>query len=447
MDKASPSGGWRARPGSSMAAAVLAARCLPALCGVPAGLSWSRQLSLHTFPAASVLTLKTSLSSAPVSSWGRRDSRWDASLSHALQTQCWVSPPCSLPGQQHRPYSFFTKLTADELWKGALAETGAGARKGRGKRTKKKKRKDLNRGQIIGEGRSGFLWPGLNVPLMRNGAVQTIGQRSKEEQAKVEADMLQQREEWDRKRKMKVTRERGWSGNTWGGVSLGPPDPGPNGETYEDFDTRILEVRNVFNMTAKEGRKRSVRVLVAVGNGNGAAGFAVGKATERIDAFRKAKNKAIHYLHYIERYEDHTIFHDISLRFKRTHIRMKKQPRGYGLHCHRAIITICRLIGIKDMYAKVSGSVNMLNLTRGLFHALSHQETHQQLADKKGLHVVEFREECGPLPIVVASPQGPLRKDPEPEDEVPNTKLDWKEVKAAQGMQRSVWSNVKRAAT
>ena len=43
-------------------------------------------------------------------------------------------------------------VTADELWKGALAETGAGARKGRGKRTKKKRRKDLNRGQIIGEG-------------------------------------------------------------------------------------------------------------------------------------------------------------------------------------------------------------------------------------------------------------------------------------------------------
>lgn len=86
---------------------------------------------------------------------------------------------------------------------------------------------------------------------------------------------------------------------------------------------------------------------------------------------------------------------------------MKKQRKGYGLRCHRAIITICRLIGIKDMYAKVSGSVNMINLTRGLFYGLSRQETHQQLADKKGLHVVEIREECGPLPIVVASPGGP----------------------------------------
>ncbi|XP_077884021.1 uncharacterized protein LOC144368940 [Ictidomys tridecemlineatus] len=110
----------------------------------------------------------------------------------------------------------------------------------------------------------------------------------------------------------------------------------------------------------------------------------------------------------------------------------------YGLRCHRAIITICRLIGIKDMYAEVSGSVNMLNLTWGLFHGLSRQETHQQLVDKKGLHVVEFREECGPLPILVASPRGALRKDPEPEEEVPNIRLDWEEVKAAQGMKRSI---------
>lgn len=28
---------------------------------------------------------------------------------------------------------------------------------------------------------------------------------------------------------MKVKRERGWTGNSWGGISLGPPDPGPNG--------------------------------------------------------------------------------------------------------------------------------------------------------------------------------------------------------------------------
>ena len=52
----------------------------------------------------------------------------------------------------------------------------------------------------------------------------------------------------------------------------------------------------------------------------------------------------------------------------------------------------------------------MLNLTRGLFQGLSRQETHQQLADKKSLQVGEFWEECGPLPIAVASPWGDLEK-------------------------------------
>uniref|UniRef100_A0A452R5T7 Small ribosomal subunit protein uS5m n=1 Tax=Ursus americanus TaxID=9643 RepID=A0A452R5T7_URSAM len=377
-----------------MAVAVRAAGYLPALCGVPAGHIWSRQLYRNTFPTASILALKTVRSNGPSSSLGTRDNHHFTSLTHALQTQCCISSPSNSMGQQYRSYSFFTKLTADELWKGALAETGAGARKGRGKRTKKKRKKDLNRGQIIGEGRRGFLWPGLNVPLMREGAVQPIAQRSKEDQEKVEADMVQQREEWDRKRKTKVKRERGWSGNTWGGVSLGPPDPGPSGETYDDFDTRVLEVRNVFNMTAKEGRKKSVRVLVVVGNGRGAAGNGVGRWGERIRSRLHAKNRAAHYLYYIERYEDHTIFHDISLRFKKTHIKMKKQPRGYGLRCHRAIITICRLIGIKDMYAKVSGSLNMLNLTRGLFHGLSRQVT-PPWALKQNLLTGAFFAACG----------------------------------------------------
>ncbi|KAG7492894.1 hypothetical protein MATL_G00019710 [Megalops atlanticus] len=346
--------------------------------------------------------------------------------------------------QQSRHSSFFNKLTADELWRGVLAETGAGAKRGRGKRTKRKLKKDLNRGQNIGEGRGGFLWPGLNAPVVRSGAVQRIGKRDQAQQEELQAERIRQRDEWDRRKKMRLKKERGWTGNSWGGISLGPPDPGPNGETYEDFDSRVIEVKSVFNMTAKEGRKRSISCLVAVGNGNGAAGFAIGKAADRTTALRKAKNRAVHYLYYIERYNNHTIYHDITSTFKRTTLRMKKQNKGYGLHCHRAVITICRLIGIEDMYAKVSGSTNLLNITRALFQGLANQETHQHRADKKQLHVVEFQAERGPLPCVVASPAGGTRQEPEPVDEIPNTKLDWDDVRAAQGMKRSVWANVKR---
>ncbi|KAI3363404.1 hypothetical protein L3Q82_012021 [Scortum barcoo] len=346
--------------------------------------------------------------------------------------------------QQTRNGSFFNKFTAEQLWRGVLAESGAGGRKGRGKRTKRKLKRDLNRGQNIGEGRGGFLWPGLNAPVIKEGTLQNMNRRSESEQQQMQSDLVRQRDEWERKRKMKVKRERGWTGNSWGGTSLGPPDPGPNGETYEDFDSRVIEVKSVFNMTAKEGRKRSISCLVAVGNGNGAAGFAVGKATDRNTALRKAKNRAIHYLYYIERYNNHTIYHDIESKFKRTTLRMKKQSEGYGLHCHRAVITLCKLIGIKDMYCKVEGSVNLLNVTRALFTGLATQETHQTLANKKQLHVVEYQAQRGPLPVVVASPKDGARPDPEAEDEIPNTRLHWDEVRAAQGSKRSIWAGVKR---
>ncbi|XP_055018585.1 28S ribosomal protein S5, mitochondrial [Boleophthalmus pectinirostris] len=346
--------------------------------------------------------------------------------------------------QQSRHGSFFNKLTADELWRGVLAETGAGARKGRGKRTKRKLKRDLNRGQSLGEGRGGFLWPGLNAPILKEGSIQHMARRGEAEQQVVQAELVRQRDEWEKKKRLKVKRERGWTGNSWGGISLGPPDPGPNGETYEDFDSRVIEVKSVFNMTAKEGRKRSISCLVAVGNGNGAAGFAVGKAADRNTALRKAKNRAIHFLYFIERFNNHTIYHDIDSKFKRTKLRMKKQNKGYGLHCHRAVITLCKLIGIEDMYCKVEGSVNLLNITRALFKGLADQETHQTLADKKQLHVVEFKSERGALPLVVASPRTGVRQEPQPEDEIPNTKLHWDDVRAAQGMKRSNWATVKR---
>ncbi|XP_026141383.1 small ribosomal subunit protein uS5m isoform X2 [Carassius auratus] len=367
-----------------------------------------------------------------------------AHLSHLASNRPPQYAPVVAALQQNRHSSFFNKLTADELWRGVLAESGAGARKGRGKRTKRKVKKDLNRGQNLGEGRAGYLWPGLNSPVYRDGSIQKPSQRGEAEQKEVTAALERQRDEWDKRRKTKIKRERGWTGYSWGGISLGPPDPGPNGETYEDFDSRVIEVKSVFNVTAKESRKRSISALVAVGNGNGAAGFALGKAADKNTALRKAKNRAMHYLYYIERYNNHTIYHDIESQFKRTTLRMNKQNKGYGLRCHRAVITLCKLIGIEDMYAKVDGSVNLLNITRALFHGLANQETHQNLADKKHLNVVEFRGEQGALPIVVARPQLGARKEPEVEDDVPNTRLHWADVKASQGVKRSVWAGVKR---
>jgi len=47
---------------------------------------------------------------------------------------------------------------------------------------------------------------------------------------------------------------------------------------------------------------------------------------------------------------------------------------GYGLRCHRALKTICELIGIKDLHCKVEGNTkNVKAITNAFFDALSNQ--------------------------------------------------------------------------
>ncbi|XP_002731451.1 small ribosomal subunit protein uS5m-like [Saccoglossus kowalevskii] len=358
-----------------------------------------------------------------------------ARLSQLHLTHRYVSEPSSTVYGvvtpmfvQCRHSSFFNTLTGDQLWKSVMADSGKASKKGRGKRGKKGARKNLNRGQYLGDGKISMEWPGLNAPVVKDNAPATI--RRKAADPNKEAELLRLRESWDKKKKRSSgLHERGWTSVSWGGRSVGPPDPVP-GCDFEDFDSRVIQVKRVFNMTATVGRKRSTFAVAVVGNANGAFGYAVGKSEDIMSALRKAKNSAAHCLYYCERYENHTLYHDVETRFKATRIRMKKQNKGYGLRCHRIIKEICKLAGITDLYARVYGSKNPLNICHAVFQGLASQETHQQIADRHRLHLVEFREECDNFPCVVASPQGgDVRDDIEIRDWDKEMPLEWKEIK------------------
>ncbi|XP_022257545.1 putative 28S ribosomal protein S5, mitochondrial [Limulus polyphemus] len=157
-------------------------------------------------------------------------------------------------------------------------------------------------------------------------------------------------------------------------------------------------MKTVFNMKANFGRTRRMSALCVTGNKNGLAGFALGKSPEGRAAMRKVRIYMLYRNFYFP------VFHDFYTCFGKTQIFVKKKPKGFGLVCHRAIKTICEIIGIKDLYAKVEGSTNINNLTKAFFLGLQNQKTHQQLAQEKGLHVVEYREERDNFPQVIASP-------------------------------------------
>lgn len=98
------------------------------------------------------------------------------------------------------------------------------------------------------------------------------------------------------------------------------------------------------------------------------------------------------------------IFHDFYCHFGKTKIFVYRKPEGFGLVCHRAIKTVCEVLGIKDLYAKCEGSPNMQHVVKAFFLGLLNQKRYDQMAESKGLHLVEFRKEYGDFPKVVASP-------------------------------------------
>lgn len=296
--------------------------------------------------------------------------------------------------------------------------SNAGKKRGRGKGAGKKIAKDLNRGQTIGVGTRNILWPGLNAPIIRG--KELVQQQNLPEDNEREKNLIKLRDSMGAFRIMKLSPiDRGWSGSRMPGRSIGPPDA-VGDETFEGFDTRVLENKIVFIMKGNLGRKRRYSVLTVTGNGKGLAGFALGKAPEVRTALRKSKNRAGQKLMNIELCDDHTVFHDFYCAFGKTKIFVSQKPEGYGLVCHRAIQTICKVVGIQNLYAKIEGSTNLQHIVKAFFIGLLQQKTHHQIAEEKQLHVVQIRNDYNGLPRVVASPSVCKTSDDIKRDEVMN---------------------------
>ncbi|KAK4884382.1 hypothetical protein RN001_000653 [Aquatica leii] len=298
--------------------------------------------------------------------------------------------------------NFYNKLPADALWKGITSVSNAGMKRGRGKRVSKRNIKDLNRGQIIGVGKANILWPGLTAPIIRG--KELVEQQQLPPDPDREKKLIEIRNQMGNIRPPKLSPlERGWSGAKMPGRSIGPPDP-IGEDNFHGFDTKVLELKTVFNMKGNFGRRRRISTFVITGNGHGLVGFATGKGIESKTALRKAKNRSGQKLMHIKIFREHTVFHDFFTQFGKTKIFVSQRPEGYGLVCHRAIRTICEVIGIKNLYAKIEGSTNVQHVVKAFLLGLLKQKTHEEIVEEKRLHLVEFSKENGYYPTVLASP-------------------------------------------
>lgn len=289
---------------------------------------------------------------------------------------------------------------SNDLWKSVLSVSSQGSKKGRGKG--KNAGKDLNIGQKIGDGKLQVLWPGLNTDIVVKNSkteMKIIG-----EDADREKKLKEIRDKMDKFKRFSVApHERGYTSSSLKGKSIGAP------VSYDDvdfagFDTKILDNKMVLVNKSILGKKKQCSVFVVTGNGNGVVGYGYGKGPSSAGAMRLAKIHASQRLLCVDRYEDRTLFHNFYEEFYFTKVYAEKMPAGYGLKCHRIIKSICEMIGIKDLYAKVEGSRNPKNIAKAFMSGLLNTKKYTDIAREKNLHVVEFKPESQYTPTILASP-------------------------------------------
>ncbi len=319
---------------------------------------------------------------------------------------------------------FYAKDPLENRSMEALLSSVGGGRGGRGGRGRKKGGKKAIRLQpevVLGSGGNNVRWGGLSHPLSIStstgrlrygpqwlettdfGMTQVSDDAGTMEDSVLEVRQLEGPSGKRLPLSMLNWSRSGWSGRSWGGRYVGCPEL-PDGTPLTDFSSTVIELKRVSNQT-KAGKKRTVSCLVVVGNGNGVAGYAVGRGEEIRAAIRKAKNKAVNALQYIPRYSDHTVYHNVKVKYCRTNILMERKVAGYGLKCQRAIHAICKLVGIENLKAKIIGSNNPLNIVHATMKGLTSQQTHQSLADEEEKFLVEFHDECGSRPVVSSVPK------------------------------------------
>ena len=297
-----------------------------------------------------------------------------------------------------------------------MGAVGGGRRGGRGVRKKGSKKLLKHDGLEVtfGHGKDVIKWPwktntkyvyGANWLRDSNtGAAKPVHGDREEEQTTFTLDEVEGQQKKEHPLSQKFWSTKGWTGKSLKGRYIGCPEA-PNGEPLPEFYSVMVDLKRVSNQTPT-GRKRTLSATVLVGNGNGLVGFGVGRGEKSLAAIRKAKNKAVNYLQFIPRYNDHTLFHNVYVKYKQTKIQMEKRCPGTGLSCHRIITSIFQLAGIKDARAKIIGnSKNPLNVVRATFKGITSQQMYQTVSDESDRFLVETRRECYDRPVIMAIPK------------------------------------------
>lgn len=160
-------------------------------------------------------------------------------------------------------------------------------------------------------------------------------------------------------------------------------------ETQEsEYTEKVVQVRRVTKVV-KGGKKLSFRVVVIIGNEKGKVGVGVGKASEVLNAIKKALVDARKNLVDVAMVGS-TVSHKVHGTAGGSSVMLKPASDGTGIIAGGAARIVLELSGIGDILSKSNGSKSPLNVARATINALQSLRSFRDVAKMRNLTVKQM---------------------------------------------------------
>ena len=151
-------------------------------------------------------------------------------------------------------------------------------------------------------------------------------------------------------------------------------------EQIKEFEEKVIAIDRVARVV-KGGRRFRFRATVVVGDRKGRVGVGVGKGSEVMTSIAKAVSRAKAQMITVP-LRDHTIPHEIFVKFSGAHVMLKPASAGTGVIAGGAVRNVVEVAGIHDLLSKSFGSSNKVNNAYATIMALSQLKAHPVKQEK-----------------------------------------------------------------